>query len=228
MFPIDMPPVPPQEQTIVIAQADSAQQQVTGKERILGVCHPVPNSIPPEGARGEYVVDPIYNAEGYFIKYEHKTVTGATNVTVLKEPQNGTLQLMTAANVASFGFGRFVEGSKSYAYFPNPGYIGKDRATFLVDIGGQKVKVVYFFQSVGHPLGNTGFDELCAKTGYTWKISSTLDASGNSTITSIEYQSPTTSATGSTAVDAALATTLGTSLLSTLAGETKSKGPGSN
>lgn len=158
--------------------AGSAQQQVEGKERVLGVCHPVPNSIPTEGARGEYVVDPIYNAEGYLIKYERQNVTGETDVTVVKEPQYGTLQLITAANANSFGSGYFVAGSKSYAYFPNPGYIRKDRATFLVDIGGKKVYVVYFFQSVDRPLGNTGNVDLCTTTGLKWKISSSLDVNG--------------------------------------------------
>ncbi|MBI5889628.1 MAG: tandem-95 repeat protein [Nitrosomonadales bacterium] len=63
-------------------------------------------------------------------------------------------------------------------------------------------------------------EELCSETGYRWKISSTLDANGTNTITSIEYQSPTTSATGTTVVDtAALPSTLGTTLLSNFAGE---------
>lgn len=183
MFPIDMPSIPPQEQTIVMVQADSAQQQIVSKERTLGVCHPVPNSIPPEGARGEYVVNLIQSAKSYFTLYEHQKVAGETNVTVVKGPAHGSLQLITEANVATFMSGRFVDGNRSYAYFPNPGYVGNDRATFLVDIGGQKVKLVYFFQSVDHPLGDTGFDELCAKTGIKWKISRA--ANGNQMLTAM-------------------------------------------
>jgi len=66
------------------------------------------------------------------------------------------------------------------------------RATlaFMVERGGIKMKVVYFLKGVEGPLGNTGGDEYCKKTGIRWKISSTLDVNGNTTITSIEYQSP--------------------------------------
>ena len=68
--------------------------------------------------------------------------------------------------------------------------------------GGIKVKVVYFFQPHEGPLGNTGWEDLCENTGIQWKISSTIDANGNSTITSVEYYSPIIDA-GATSTDTA-------------------------
>ena len=181
VFPIDLPSMPPQEQPVLLAQADQAQQRAAANERILGVCHPVPNAIAPEGARVEYVIDPSYSAQDYFYYYEYREVSGKAEVTVLQGPKHGTLQRVTAANVATIGPGKYVEGSNLYAYFPDTGYIGDDRATILVNFGGQTVKVVYFFKSLDHPLGNTGLVDECAKTGLKWKISQ--DANGNPVLT---------------------------------------------
>jgi len=183
MFPIDLPTAPPQEQPMMVALADQAPQQAAAKERIMGVCHAVPNAMAPEGARMEYVIDPSFSAQYYFSQYEHKTVQGAATVSVLQGPKHGALMLTTAANWASIAPGPYGEGNDTYAYFPDKGYIGNDRATILVDFGGQKVKVVYFFQSLDHPLGNTGDAEACAKTGFQWKISQ--DANGNPVLTAV-------------------------------------------
>ena len=80
-----------------------------------------------------------------------------------------------------------VFNDPGYIYLPEKGYLGDDKASFLIERGGIKIKVVYFFKAVNGPLGNSGGDEYCEKTGIRWKISSTLDANGNSTITSVEY-----------------------------------------
>lgn len=178
---IDLPPAPPQDRPMMVAQADQALQQAAAKENIMGVCHPVPNAIAPEGARVEYVIAPNFSAQYYFSQYEHIKVQGAATVTVLQGPKHGVLLPVTAENAASIGPSRYVEGSNLYAYFPDKGYIGKDRATLLVNFGGQKVKVVYFFQSLDHPLGNTGGNDACEKTGYQWKISQ--DSNGNPVLT---------------------------------------------
>ena len=74
-----------------------------------------------------------------------------------------------------------------YAYLPNQGYVGKDRATVLVVIGGIKVKVEYFFQAIiSGGLGYTGVVDRCGRNrGPYWKISTNLDDSGNSSITAV-------------------------------------------
>ena len=90
---------------------------------------------------------------------------------------------------------------------PESGYLGQDSATLLVEIGGFKVKMVYTFK-VATAVDYKNEEVLCPKPY--WKISSTLDANGNSTITSVEYLSPTLSSAG-TFVTAATLDFLGTS-----------------
>jgi hypothetical protein len=109
-------------------------------------------------------------------------------ISVLQAPAHGTLK---------------DEGSGDYRYLPVDSYFGVDRATLLVEIGGQKIKVIYFFNVLHHvPGGTDNYDPLQDKgycpNGYRWKISSTLGSNGTNMITAVEYQSPTTSATDTT------------------------------
>ena len=147
--------------------------------------------------------------------YEHQKVKKPATTTVLQQPKHGILRLQTETNY--FESGIFDPTVSSYAYLPENGYEGKDRATVLVDIDGIKIKVEYFFQAISGVLGNTGSTDRCRKGPY-WKISSTLGA--NSIITSVEYQSPITDAGTSTTDTAALASTLGTGILTSLAVDT--------
>ena len=218
MFISDMPNVPPQNVPVMIAQASQAQPGDVTTIRAIGVCSPVPN----EGG----MLSPIGATHDYFYLYEHqKKVTGPANITVIQQPKHGILRLVTEADrgtLFSSSSGPLKQDAGLYAYLPESGYLGKDSATVLVDIGGIQVKVKYFFQSLepGANLGNYGLEELCSKTGIMWKISSTLDANGNSTITSVEYQSPITDAGTSATDTAALASTLGTGILTSLAVDT--------
>lgn len=81
-------------------------------------------------------------------------------MTLVKGPKHGRLEL----------------GEIGGAYLPNSGYIGRDSATFLVEIGGYRVKVVYALNVLNHPVGGTeGYDPYedeknCPK-GEHWKIS---------------------------------------------------------
>jgi hypothetical protein len=187
MFIPDMPNVPPQDVPVMIAQANQAQPHDVTKTRTLGVCYPASLS-------GEDTLSPIASAGTYLYLYEHqKSVTGSATVTVLQHPKHGILRLVTEADRGTLfdsSSGPVNSANSLYAYLPEQGYL-KDSGTLLVDFGGGlKVKVVYFFQHHEGSLGNTGWEDLCSKTGKMWKISSTLDANGNSTITSVEYQSP--------------------------------------
>lgn len=206
----DMPNVPPQYVPVMIAQANQAQPNDVATMRATGVCYPVPSNY----YSGENTLSPIVNAKAYFSIYEHKKVASseATTVTVLQQPKHGILRLVTEADrgvLFSSSSGPANPDNPNYAYLPEKGYLGKDSASFLIEIGGVQVKVVYFFQAVEGPLGNTGREDYCSETGIRWKISSTIDANGNSTITSVEYQSPVVSAANTALTDtAALASTL--------------------
>jgi hypothetical protein len=211
MFIPDMPNVPPQNVPVMIAQANQAQAGDVNTVRTLGVCFPAPNSI----YSLENVIEPIGDARAYLDIYEHQTANGSATTTVLQQPKHGILHLVTEADGNKFGEGVFDPTNLGYAYLPENGYVGKDRATILVDFGGIKVKVEYFFQAINGVLGNTGTTDRCRKGPY-WKISSTLDANGTNTITSVEYQSPIIDASATTTDTAALASALSASILSTL------------
>lgn len=221
----DMPNVPPQNVPVLIAQVNQAQTGAATTAHVLGVCSPVPSSK----FSLENVEEPILVARYYLQEYANKSVSAPATTTILQQPKHGVLRLVTEADRGTL-FGSTADpldpNAGLYAYLPEQGYLGKDSATILVDFGGgQQVLVKYYFQAISGVLGNDWAGDYCSKTGAFWKISSNLDANGTNTITSVEYQSPTTIATGTTVVDTvALASTLGTTLLSNLAGDAAKRG----
>lgn len=134
-------------------------------------------------------------AAWYLREHDHHNFEGKTSVSVLKRPTHGVLE---------------NGGDGNYAYFPEKGYIGKDRATLLVEVGGKKVKMEYFFrvmQSIpqDYETGPSKYEESkCPKKVRVWKISSTLDPNGNNTLIAAEFQSSATNAVGTPDVDAAV------------------------
>ena len=156
MFVYSPPSTP--SQTVMVAQVNKAR---TGSqsEHVLGLCIAVPTfqTPPPPEESGEYVLSLPVDAQNYFTTYENKTVPDTGTVSVLSQPKHGTLEA--------------AEGGV-YVYLPNPGYLGKDGATFLVDVNGQKVKVIYFIRVIeGHAESDSGrFAALC-KNGDMWQIS---------------------------------------------------------
>lgn len=189
MFIADMPNVPPQNLLVLVAQANQAQANDVTTLRTLGVCSPSPSN----NYSLENVVEPVGEAGYYLQQFEQRIVAGSATVSVLQQPKHGILRLVTEADRGTL-FGSTADPLDSsdpgYAYLPEKGYLGKDSATVLVEIGGIKVKVVYFFQAVNGPLGNYGLERYCAKTGPYWKISANLDTNGNSTFTAVDYLLP--------------------------------------
>ncbi len=184
----DMPNVPPQNLPVLIAQANQAQPNDVTTIRTFGVCSPVPN----HNYSAENGEDPIGVAQAFMQAFENKTVTGPATTVILQQPKHGVLRLVTQADVGtilSSGGDPVDPAAALYLYLPVDGYVGNDSATIQVDFGnGLKVNVKYYFQAINGVLGNTGLEDLCSKTGNFWKISSTLDANGSSTLTSVEYQ----------------------------------------
>jgi hypothetical protein len=206
MFIQDMPDIPPQNAPVMIAQANQAQLATNNIDRTVGVCHIVPNGPYHDRDSAENLIEPAVAAFEYFRLYEHRTVSFQAKVTILQNPKHGILKDV---------------GEGVYSYQPNFGYLGKDQATVSVEIGGFKVKVAYFFQAIdGVAIGNTTYKDLCGKKGYRWKISTTLDANGNSTLTAVDYL-PTLTGDSASVTDAAtLASILGEGLASRLAADT--------
>lgn len=157
MFVPDLPAVAAGYTPVMVAQAASVGQG-SSRERVLGVCQPVPNRST-DDVTGEHGVFPVPAAVHYLWTYENKrgiNESGA-KVTILEGPQHGKM---------------VDEGGGDFQYLPNAGYFGKDRVVALVDIAGYRVKVIFFLQAVNRGLGNYWEQELCGKKGATWKISS--------------------------------------------------------
>lgn len=178
----DMPNVPPQNVPVMIAQANQAQAGNATTVRTIGVCATAPN----QGYSGENGLAPVADVSFYLRQYENRTVTGPATTTILQQPKHGVLRLVTEADGNSFGYGKFDPADPGYVYLPESGYVGKDSASILVDFGSVKVTVKYFFHAVSGPVGDNWIQEYCAPKGMYWKISSTLDANGTSTLTSVE------------------------------------------
>ena len=217
MFIPDMPNVPPQDVPVMIAQANQAQSSTALTVRTVGICYGIPNGVDTSPTGGN-VVDPREEAHNYLFNYEKKNVanTVPTTVTILQQPAHGILRLITQADIGTIlpGSGGTVDpANPGYIYLPEKGYIGQDKAVVLVEIGGVKVKEIFYFHDMDERTSPcNGGDGIYS----TWKISSTLDANGTSTLTSVDYLPSLATATTPVTNAATLASVLGTSLASTL------------
>jgi hypothetical protein len=167
MFVMDLPNLPPQYTPVVLAQSPQAKQTNATTDRTIGVCHLIENPPIPAGSAIN-AISPVTSVWEYLKKQERPTPKQLTaemfntaKTSVLQGPGHGTLK---------------DEGDGYYGHHPAPDYFGQDRATILVEIGGLKVKVMYFFNVMQRVLGGTdGYDpredkKNCPK-GRMWKIS---------------------------------------------------------
>jgi len=158
---VDMPDVPPQYAQVMIVQASQAQQSAGKTDRTIGVCSLVQNPMR-EAAFNE--VGPIGAALVYFHNVGELLDVGSGAATVLSQPRYGTLK-------------PHADAPGGYLYLPKPGYFGPDRTTFLVEVGGKKVRTEYFFQvlhGVADDYNEKQFKQLCPN-GHYWKISLSSD-----------------------------------------------------
>lgn len=177
MFIMDVPNIPAQEPPLIVADASASQGAARAYDRVIGVCHLSANPFVPKSAVN--VLNPAMAIKNYYRVEEKFKITGQFNISVLQMPLHGILE---------------NEGEGYYAYYPEKGYLGNDQASLLVEVGGKKIKMEYFFrvmQSVspeaeGEPsIYEQGY---CPTKARVWKISSTTDASGNNFITAVDYQ----------------------------------------
>ncbi len=163
---VDMPHVPPQYAQVMLVQASQSQQTKAKYDRTIGVCALVnnpPNAPREPGVVGSVGLSPVVAVSNYFrgvennldFKYE------GGRASILENPKHGVLQ---------------ATDGESYYYFPDTGYLGKDRVTFLVEIGGRKFKAVHYLQmmAIAPPEYYYRDKRLCPTGGY-WKISLNLD-----------------------------------------------------
>lgn len=154
------------------AQGSSAPRQV---DRVIGVCHLSENPFDPTSAVNSMSV--ADEAVWYLENIDHSKVRGQPSVSILQTPAHGNL---------------LDGGNGNYAYLPEKGYLGNDRATLLIEVGGKKVRMEYFFrvlQQVPDQEGVDAYADNCPKKVRVWKISSTTDTSGNAILAAVDYQS---------------------------------------
>ena len=169
MFFLDIPPAPTAEVPVLVAQADygvkgnvvmqdltpqmlvsavpplvdapvappaivsQATTTITNKPNMtLGVCEDVQTPDNPNGQLGGQLA-PVGALKIYWYnKFKEVLSVKDAKVTVLQEPLHGVL----ASTSPDETFGPYFE------YAPNHGYLGQDKITFLVEVGGKSVKIV--------------------------------------------------------------------------------------
>lgn len=161
---IDLPPDPPlQHAPIVIVQARQAQNKDAKTDRTIGVCHLIENQpdAPPTAKNSVNMAGAVW---GYLKRQEHHVIDAAgfkaAKATLLQAPEHGVLDMGTSGGY----------------YQPKPDYFGSDRATALVEMGGFKVKVMYFFKVMegvggGNEREKPYDDKSLCPQGRVWKIS---------------------------------------------------------
>lgn len=142
--------------------AQTTQQSV---ERTIGTCQPIENK-PESKISAINSVAPVGPAEDYLTRIEHRTIDVSdlvnAKLTILQRPAHGRLQGDQS--------GSFMYVSSDYHYE------GQDTAIVLVEMGGYKVKVIYYFNLMQNVPGSsdegTAYDDkaICPN-GYVWKIS---------------------------------------------------------
>jgi hypothetical protein len=164
MLAMDIPNVPAQETPLMVAATTMAQTSVQKFDRVIGVCHLSENPFVPQSAVN--VLEPADEAVMYLRQEEHSKITDQANTSVLNMPEHGVLE---------------NEGKGYFAYYPKKGYIGGDRATLLVDVGGKKIKMEYFFRVMrsipqGDDVAPSPYKTSgCPKEEAVWKISTAVD-----------------------------------------------------
>src|SRR6266567_7206084 len=159
---VDMPAVPPQYAQVMIVQASQSLLSSDKLYRTIGVCSLVENPIRMEGNQYSAVnsFGPIGSAQIYFRSVEHREIPDPGLVTVLRNPRHGTLKPLGSD-----------PKDRSYVYLPKPDYFGPDRATFLVEIGGKKIRMEYFFRVVAGVADSFYENKEFCPNGERWKIS---------------------------------------------------------
>ncbi|HEY5140976.1 MAG TPA: hypothetical protein VIJ25_16915 [Methylococcales bacterium] len=148
-----------------------ASVESTKIERTIGVCQLIENpAIPLETAFNG--ISPAASAWIYLRK-EAKLTKQVTDETLV----NAKTSLLKVASHGTLKYLGETQGEALYQYYPDSGYVGADQATFLVEMGGYKIEMVYHFK-VGGEFGATdGYDSYDDKkncpNGRVWNISST-------------------------------------------------------
>jgi hypothetical protein len=150
VFALDVPN-PPEYQSVAMTQT-SQDHPADKLDRTVGVCQLVQNPADSGMQAGETSAEndigPVGDLLNYFRSSESKSIQFGGEVKILQAPKYGQLQPLEKG---------------SYTYIPNAGYFGTDKATFLVNISGMKVKMVYTIH-VEDAVDDSNRSELCPRS----------------------------------------------------------------
>jgi hypothetical protein len=98
----------------------------------LGECEDVQTPDNPNGQLGGQLAPAGALQNYWYNKFKEILPVKDAVVTVIEQPKHGTIN--NSSLISRFG--------PYFQYGPNSGYLGKDKVTFLVEVGGKSVKVV--------------------------------------------------------------------------------------
>lgn len=127
MFIMDVPAVPAQQTPIVLVQATSSAApppdyllKICGEKASTGDTNYLMNGINPAGGLKNF----LQNRDKEYVDL------AAIKVTLLESPKHGELQ------------GETVSGVLAFMYYPQEGYVGNDKATFMAEFEGKRYKII--------------------------------------------------------------------------------------
>ncbi|MFZ6757930.1 hypothetical protein ACO0K9_12035 [Undibacterium sp. Ji50W] len=113
-------------------------KQIDKPEMVLAECGDVQGEVPPpsDGSLREIsgtTLAPGSTLKRYWgLKFKENLDVSLAKVNILDQPKNGKVTRITTT----------LELGPYFQYFPKPGYLGQDKITFLVEVGGKRIKVI--------------------------------------------------------------------------------------
>lgn len=142
----------------------AASPALAADNYVLGRCATATQSrgadIRPTYAAGGYLVDYHGNDPRYKEKLSRGEFFAGAKVTLVKAPAHGKVFLEDDSDAAS---------RNRYHYWPQAGYVGRDRFVMQVEKDGVKVRIQYLIEGLDEEEAGTG---ICNPES--WKISSSF------------------------------------------------------
>lgn len=155
---MDIPNIPPQ-QTSVVLRAKAAQPSSTELYGTVGVCNLSPKvdeTNLAERSMDESIISPLSPEQMAWnifpLKYPEYSRGDISTLELLRSEKGPDFQTIDTTK-ATFKIlqqpkhGTLTEDQpKEIFYHPNAGYVGEDKAVFLVNMQGYNIKVIYYFK----------------------------------------------------------------------------------
>jgi len=146
MFVLDIPEVPPQYAPVIIADASQASQRTSKLDQTWNVCQLL-ESRQAEELGAANILEPALAVKIYMQGRFSDADIAKSKVSVVENPKHGVLE---------------SDDQKAYLYTPDSAdYIGQDATTFLVEISGFSIKLIYSLHVDQGPLDDEQKEAVC-------------------------------------------------------------------